>query len=266
MRIGLVLGGGGGKGAYQIGAWKAFEEFNIKFNVVSGTSIGAINGLLMTSVELDRAINIWQTIEEKIGINSSKLITDLTLDDYNNIFTGFMDPSYIEKLVPYGSKINESKIESGIDNLLNTANKYDSFFVCSTEVKKNPSAKFFNIKKMDKENGKKAILSSTSIPIIFNAVYIGEHNYYDGGLSNNVPIEPVIQSDCDLIFVVLLDLKDIDKLKINSPVPIIPIIPSQNLGDFKTGVLNLKQQDVQTKMDLGYNDTYKLLNGIKNLI
>ncbi|MCG8539842.1 MAG: patatin-like phospholipase family protein, partial [Clostridia bacterium] len=98
MRTGLVLSGGGGKGAYQIGAWKAFEEFNIKFDVISGTSIGAINGLLMSSVDVISATNIWLTLEEKIGIDSSKLISELTLNDYNSIYTAFMDPSFCEKL------------------------------------------------------------------------------------------------------------------------------------------------------------------------
>ncbi|MCG8501957.1 MAG: patatin-like phospholipase family protein [Firmicutes bacterium] len=266
MRTGLVLSGGGGKGAYQIGAWKAFEAFNIKFDVISGTSIGAINGLLMSSTDVTNATNIWLTLEEKIGIDSSKLISELTLNDYNSIYTAFMDPSFCEKLVKYGGRINETLIEEGIDKLLNTANQCESFYVCSTQVQKSPSGEFFNIRKMDKENGKKSILSSTSIPVIFNAVNIGSHHYYDGGLTNNVPIEPVIQSDCDLIIAVLLDLKDINKLKINAPVPIIPIIPSQLLGDFKSGVLNLKRQDVEMKMALGYTDTYKLLNSIKGLI
>lgn len=266
MRIGLVLSGGGGKGAYQIGAWKAFDEFNIKFNVIAGTSIGAINGLLMSSVDVNNATNIWLNLEEKIGMDSSKLISELTLNDYNSIYTTFMDPSYCEQLVKYGGRINETLIEEGINKLLSTANKCENLYVCSTQVKKNPSGEFFNIMKMDKQKSKKAILSSTSVPVIFNAVNIGSHYYYDGGITNNVPIEPVIQSDCDLIIAIVLDLKDINKLKINTTVPIIPIIPSQTLGDFKTGVLNLKRQDVEMKMELGYTDTYRLLNSVKGLM
>lgn len=177
-----------------------------------------------------------------------------------------MDPSFWEKLVNNGGRVNGTLIEEGINKLLNTANKCENLYVCSPQVKQSPSGEIFNIMKTDKEEGKKAILSSTSVPVIFNAVNIGSHNYYDGGITSNVPIEPVIQSDCDLIIAILLDLKDINKLKINTPVPIIPIIPSQLLGDFKTGVLNIRRQDVEMKMELGYTDTYKLLNSIKGLI
>ena len=37
----IALEGGGAKGAYEIGAWKALEEAGIKYNAVSGTSVGA---------------------------------------------------------------------------------------------------------------------------------------------------------------------------------------------------------------------------------
>ena len=43
---GLALEGGGAKGAYQIGAWKALREAGIRFSAVSGTSVGALNGAM----------------------------------------------------------------------------------------------------------------------------------------------------------------------------------------------------------------------------
>ena len=50
----LVLDGGGARGAYQIGAWKALVEAGVKINAVAGTSVGALNGALicMGNVEL----------------------------------------------------------------------------------------------------------------------------------------------------------------------------------------------------------------------
>ena len=46
MEYGLVLAGGGVRGAYQIGVWKALKELKIKVSAVSGVSIGAVNGAL----------------------------------------------------------------------------------------------------------------------------------------------------------------------------------------------------------------------------
>ena len=42
----LVLSGGGAKGSYQLGVWKALRELNIKFDIITGTSVGALNGAL----------------------------------------------------------------------------------------------------------------------------------------------------------------------------------------------------------------------------
>ena len=54
MKIGLVLAGGGARGAYQIGIWKALRELNIDkhISVVSGTSIGALNAILFMQGDL----------------------------------------------------------------------------------------------------------------------------------------------------------------------------------------------------------------------
>ena len=48
---GLVLEGGGAKGAYQIGAWKALKEAGIRIKGIAGTSVGALNGALIAMDE-----------------------------------------------------------------------------------------------------------------------------------------------------------------------------------------------------------------------
>ena len=52
---GLVLDGGGARGAYQIGAWKALKEAGIKIAAVAGTSVGALNGALICMDDLEKA-------------------------------------------------------------------------------------------------------------------------------------------------------------------------------------------------------------------
>ena len=58
--IGLVLGGGGAKGAYQIGCWRALRECGIDhYGALAGTSVGALNAVLVAQNEFDRAERIW---------------------------------------------------------------------------------------------------------------------------------------------------------------------------------------------------------------
>ena len=51
------------RGAYEAGVWKALLELGIDYQIVTGTSIGAVNGALMATREYERACEIWDTIE-----------------------------------------------------------------------------------------------------------------------------------------------------------------------------------------------------------
>ena len=58
----LCLEGGGAKGAYQIGAWRALKEAGVRINAVAGTSVGALNGALICMGDLETAEDIWKNI------------------------------------------------------------------------------------------------------------------------------------------------------------------------------------------------------------
>ena len=57
----LVLSGGGGKGGYEVGVWKALNEYGIaqKVSVISGTSVGGLNAGLFAVAPMDRIEDIW---------------------------------------------------------------------------------------------------------------------------------------------------------------------------------------------------------------
>ena len=58
----VVLSGGGSKGSYEIGVWKALRKMHIKYDIVTGTSIGALNGALMTQNTYFKALYIWNKL------------------------------------------------------------------------------------------------------------------------------------------------------------------------------------------------------------
>ncbi len=62
MKRAIALCGGGTKGAYELGVWRALRELGIEYHIVTGTSIGAINGALMASGDYDKARELWRTI------------------------------------------------------------------------------------------------------------------------------------------------------------------------------------------------------------
>ena len=58
----LALEGGGAKGAYQIGVWKALRQAGIRVTAVAGSSVGSLNGALITMGDLDKAEELWKNI------------------------------------------------------------------------------------------------------------------------------------------------------------------------------------------------------------
>jgi predicted acylesterase/phospholipase RssA len=58
-KIGIVLSGGGAKGAYEIGCWEALAKAGLTFNAIAGTSIGGINGYLMSVASVEEAKSVW---------------------------------------------------------------------------------------------------------------------------------------------------------------------------------------------------------------
>lgn len=52
--FGLVLAGGGTKGAYEVGVWKALKELNISITAIAGTSIGALNAALILQDDFEK--------------------------------------------------------------------------------------------------------------------------------------------------------------------------------------------------------------------
>ena len=58
----IALEGGGAKGAYEVGVWRALDEADVRFDAVAGTSVGALNGAMRVMGELEQALRLWENI------------------------------------------------------------------------------------------------------------------------------------------------------------------------------------------------------------
>ena len=76
MKRGIALSGGGTKGSYELGVWKALNELGIDYQIVTGTSIGSINGALMATGDYDRAYELWSTITMEDMMEDGINLTD----------------------------------------------------------------------------------------------------------------------------------------------------------------------------------------------
>src|SRR5262245_34888613 len=72
--FGIVLAGGGGRGAYQIGCWKKLKELGLdRFSVISGTSVGALNAALIAAGDVPQAVRLWEDLEESKVVKTSAI-------------------------------------------------------------------------------------------------------------------------------------------------------------------------------------------------
>lgn len=66
MKRAIVLSGGGSKGAYQIGVWRALRKLNISYDIVTGTSVGALNAALFVQQDYWRGLWLWFNMDFKV--------------------------------------------------------------------------------------------------------------------------------------------------------------------------------------------------------
>ena len=86
---GLVLSGGGAKGSYEIGVWKAIKDMDIPIVAITGTSIGALNGAMLVQGDDDLCELAWTnfSVEEIIDVNNEVWEEEKIYEKNFNIFT-----------------------------------------------------------------------------------------------------------------------------------------------------------------------------------
>jgi NTE family protein len=257
----LVLGGGGTKGAYQIGAWRAFRELGITFDAVVGASVGALNAGLIAQDSYDLALKIWN---------------DIALDDIVNLPADLLErkekgaeheglPSFAELrgylLKNHGldakplhdllqSHIDEPKIRSsGIDLGITT---YELTNLRQVEM-------FLS----DVPVGRLAdyLLASASFPA-FRATEIEGHRFTDGGIVDNIPYRMIKSRGYHRIIVV-----DVSGLGLNRRPDIVGTQTVYLKNSIEMGgVLDFDPDFISSYMELGYLDTLRVFGKLRGML
>ena len=68
---GLVLEGGGAKGSYHVGAYKAILEEGLKIGAIAGTSIGALNGAMIAQGDFEKCRELWEDVSYSMVIDAN---------------------------------------------------------------------------------------------------------------------------------------------------------------------------------------------------
>ncbi len=173
--LGLVLSGGGARGAAHIGVLKALEEHGISPTHVSGTSVGAIVGALYSAgIHWSEILKFFKTV----SIFTTKRFA------FNK--PGFLDTEkFYDDLKVFFPRDNFDALEK-------------SLFITATNVISG------NLKIFSKGQLIKPVIASASFPGVFTPTEINGSYYIDGGILNNFPVEPLKQH-CDTIIGVYIN-------------------------------------------------------------
>lgn len=241
MKLGIVFEGGGGKGAYQIGSWRAIRELGLDRYVtsVSGTSVGALNAALFYQGNYLIAEEIWTKISE------DDILHIKANDDFHS-GDCFFSQKKLAKLIDAaigGQKVNHVCKECYVTCRYRDKNEYRYF----------QWSDYF-----DRELKSKILLASSAIPVVFESVEIDNEWYVDGGANgDNTPIRPLERKELD--YIIVIHLSDNPGISQRRSDRIIHIYPSVSLGGFLDGTLDFQPHSIQQRMNLGYSDTLKAL-------
>ena len=239
--VAIVLSGGGARGAIEVGVLQALDEYGVKVEAISGTSIGAIVGVLYSA-----GIDPLKMKEIMAGQNFTKLW------HFSWSKKGLLNMNDLLKI------FKENNIPTAFD-LLNIP-----FYCCASNLDTGKGDIFHS------GNLHQAVVASASIPLLFKPVIINGKHYIDGGLYNNFPIEPIIETHPYILGVHVNNYKEPEDYnalaiaeRVFSAVVRQNIVAKLNKCDYlidpfleeRSGIIDFKQTD--KLFEIGYNEGIK---------
>lgn len=249
----LVLGGGGARGCYEIGVWKALDEGGIRFDAVCGTSIGALVGAMYVQGELEKMIHFVDTIHPQ-AIAEDLFAFPETLGKW--IAERKEIGSFISKYILSRSGMDISPLKGVIADMFSYPAFHDSpvDFACMTFnlTKKKPEAYFKS--EMTAENSADIILASASCYPAFPVLKMYGDEYIDGGYWDNIPVDLALKTGANKVFAV----------DVQGPGVVLPISPLADVFMLKPMIqpgnfLDFSRESCMKALHAGYLETGKLL-------
>lgn len=255
----LVLGGGGAKGAYEVGAIAALDELGIKAGSVFGTSVGALHAAMYAQGSMDAAAALWDNIRLSDVVSEESLAI---ADDAENIFDH--PEKLLEFITRYAQKkgVDVSPLTDILHKLIDEDKIRRSGVHLGIVTTRFPSLAMVEKRLEEMETGSLIdwLMASASCFPIFPMKQVGGDRYIDGGFCDNTPVEMAVRSGARDIIAI-----DIGKHRSHTQYDRRPNITyirtSQPLG----GLLTLDSALSARNRILGYNDVMRAFGRMRGV-
>ena len=258
---GVVLEGGGAKGSYQIGAWKALREAGIRIKGIAGASVGALNGAMLCMDDLEKAEYIWENISySKVMDVDDDIIGSVRKLDLKavNLRQAAEDAKRVLKEKGFDITPLKQLIESVVDEeCIRTSDR--ELFITTYAI---TDRRLLTLNARDIPEGEigDMLLASAYFPVFKNQKLNGKR-YIDGGGWNNVPVNVLLEQGYEDILIIRIYGLGFDSERVTE-IPegtnVYHIAPRQDLG----GILEFDKKKARKNMMLGYYDAKRLLYGL----
>lgn len=201
----LVLGGGGAKGCYHVGAWQAFDELGIHFTGVTGTSIGALVGIFYPGGRIGPVTRFVMEMQP------TEIAKELPALPNNLKETVHGTRTVLEFVLKYiDSKMDITPLREHFREMFD----YEAFaaspvsYACMTYDDTLHEGRPFYKNEITRENAEDVVMASAACYPAFPKVTIEGQTYMDGGYADNVPIALALEIMPDAAGTVVIDLHD----------------------------------------------------------
>jgi len=258
MTKGLVLEGGGARGAYQMGAVGAFYENGITFGGVAGSSIGALNGGLIAQGDWEKCLEKWREL------SLAKLfdVDEAVLHDILNHKFGLKNigavrgalHTFLEK-----KGLDTAKIRAVLSDLYDEEKLRASPIEFGMVTIKMPEMKPMELYKEDIPEGKLIdyLMASANMPV-FKIEPISGELYLDGGFYNNLPVNMLYRKGFRDVLVIRTYAIGIVKRFRRPDLHITEFGPSEDLGN----ILDFSHERLLRSIKVGRCDALRIIKGL----
>lgn len=245
MKRGLVLAGGGARGSYQVGVYQALMELGWRPDLITGTSVGSLNGAMFATGQWATARDMWMTID-----------TRQVIADPPDPQQGMLN--FWQETVRCGG-LDVTPLESIVDRVLdeNALRSSPIAFGLVTVNKRNLRPLELTAEQIPRGKMKDYLLASAACFPAFRPRDIEGQQFIDGGYADNMPVNLACRMGAEEVVAVDVDGIGITR-RLPADVPVVLIRSHWELG----AILVFNPQQAAQNIALGYNDTYRAFGRI----